>query len=561
MGFIVKQKKRGDSVHIYLAESHFVAGKGSRQSRTYLGVLSIDGTELFVGERHETLITEDVIKLLEKKGIAFHGKQANPPGRRIGDTNGKEIAPRINRKSIALCSSFEHGRLDLLKELVRQSHLEHCTFAAFGEDLALTILALAEYQVCEGAPLYLASEWCHETGQSLNLSSPTISRVLDALGKSEASINSFFQLWIKANNYPTSLVHDTTSISSYSETIDDLEWGYNRDHERLPQLNIAMVADRVTRVPIWYRVLPGSIPDVSTLKKTSDIVSSLGITRFTFFLDRGFFSKSNVIAMLNAKIDFILGVPCHLKHSQDIIKAHYNKLQETENLILYDGSRYRYTSLPYPVIFDDRHSENVSGHLFLDVDRRDSQVKKLETGIAEVYSKARDLVFSDDTSAKNWIDDNAGPLAKYLVVVESNKIYTVAMNSTTITKDSERCGLVLLIGGAHPSRPEQVLSDYRSRDVVEKVFDKLKNGVGFDRIRCSGNYNSSGRIFIAFIATILRSILESRLRKSGLLGKYSVDEALAVLKRIRSTTLPNGKLVSREIPAKCREILEACSTP
>ena len=35
--------------------------------------------------------------------------------------------------------------------------------------------------------------------------------------------------------------YDISSISSYSKKIEGVEWGYNRDKERLAQINIGML--------------------------------------------------------------------------------------------------------------------------------------------------------------------------------------------------------------------------------------------------------------------------------------------------------------------------------
>ena len=77
--------------------------------------------------------------------------------------------------------------------------------------------------------------------------------------------DSFYKSWFIACGNPKSLIHDTTSISTYSKKINDSEWGYNRDKEKLKQINMALVVSEEKQLPLWYRIIPGSIPDVSTL--------------------------------------------------------------------------------------------------------------------------------------------------------------------------------------------------------------------------------------------------------------------------------------------------------
>ncbi len=60
--------------------------------------------------------------------------------------------------------------------------------------------------------------------------------LVGALGSPGAteSRQKFFSEWIKACGSPKVLIHDTTSISTYSNLLEDAEWGYNRDNEQLP---------------------------------------------------------------------------------------------------------------------------------------------------------------------------------------------------------------------------------------------------------------------------------------------------------------------------------------
>ena len=62
------------------------------------------------------------------------------------------------------------------------------------------------------------------------------------------------------------MAYDVTSVSSYSKGIEDLEWGYNRDKEKLPQVNMGLYYGEECGLPLYYRVYPGSISDKAHLK-------------------------------------------------------------------------------------------------------------------------------------------------------------------------------------------------------------------------------------------------------------------------------------------------------
>lgn len=61
------------------------------------------------------------------------------------------------------------------------------------------------------------------------------------------------------------LSFDTSSISSYSKTLKQVKYGRNKDHDPLAQINLALLCGYDSRMPVYYRKLPGNISDVSTI--------------------------------------------------------------------------------------------------------------------------------------------------------------------------------------------------------------------------------------------------------------------------------------------------------
>jgi transposase len=102
-----------------------------------------------------------------------------------------------------------------------------------------------------------------------------------------------------------------------------------------------------------------------------------------------------------------------------------------------------------------------------------------------------------------------------------------------------------------------VLSDYRSRDRAEKLFDLLKNEDGQYRLRTGRQAVAEGRILLGFLALVLRTELENRMRTAGLLKRASTAGFLAEMGRIRAVRLPDGTRLVREVTRRQREWLQA----
>ena len=73
--------------------------------------------------------------------------------------------------------------------------------------------------------------------------------------------------WRNAASSGKPCFNDITSISSYSKENEMVEFGYNRDHEDLPQINLGLVVDSGSKLPLHYHVHDGDIRDVSTLER------------------------------------------------------------------------------------------------------------------------------------------------------------------------------------------------------------------------------------------------------------------------------------------------------
>jgi transposase len=337
-------------------------------------------------------------------------------------------------------------------------------------------------------PLYLAGEWADDTGAGEGMSSSSLSRMLDDIGEDVELFNTFFTHWIKACGKPISVIHDTTSISSYSNSSDDIEWGYNRDCEQLAQINIALVVAKNSRLPIWFRMVSGSVPDVASLKLTCKILKSLGLKEFSFSLDRGYFSRSNLIEMIGTTIGFTLGAPTSQTQANQLILSNKDALESIVSSFLFNGKRMRHVACNY--IIENKKSENISvpGHLFLDLPRRELAAGRMEITLLELEQLAKENKFATKAKADSWINENTGKLSAFFKVEGNNKQWNIKRNIDEITKNISTAGVALILTSRPGLSAKEVLEDYRCRDIAEKVFDTLKNGIGVNRLSAISNF-------------------------------------------------------------------------
>ena len=111
---------------------------------------------------------------------------------------------------------------------------------------------MAYYLASQGGPLCHCVSWCnghaHPCGESLT--SQRISEILRLI--TVDGQQTFLKLWMNTILENEYICYDITSISSYSKVNDYIKFGYNRDGERLPQLNLAMLFGQESFLSVYF---------------------------------------------------------------------------------------------------------------------------------------------------------------------------------------------------------------------------------------------------------------------------------------------------------------------
>ena len=173
-------------------------------------------------------------------------------------------------------------------------------------------MTVAHYMLTRDNVMYYLPDWLEENvsfgGQELT--SANLSRLFAGITPNDRIL--FFNDWMKHKKSNEYIAYDVTSISSYGKQIESLEWGYNRDNEKLPQINLGMYFGEESRLPLYYRVYPGSIPDKAHLKYMTEDNEVISCKKARFVMDRGFYSGENMLYLVQKGCRFIIALPGHL---------------------------------------------------------------------------------------------------------------------------------------------------------------------------------------------------------------------------------------------------------
>lgn len=473
-------------------------------------------------------------------------KQARQKRVYLGPKNGRQKTPL--KQAVSRLTTHNYGNIFFLKEQIKQLGLLELLQKIYPDNYN-EILALAMYEVSEGTPSYLFPYWLEE--QSLpevkQLGSAGISALYERLGRDQKSRDGFIKEWIKQQNPIEGVYYDITSISSYSTKIDFIEWGYNRDRESLPQINMGVVCDMKSGLPVYYRTHPGSIVDVTTLRNCIKYLQAYSLQNIIMILDRGFCSTANILNMSSKEnhMRFIQPLSFSLKKVKELIVKNKKKLSDTSTAYIYnqeilhhalDKITFEDTTCIVHVFYNEK-AELEQRHTFL------TELLKIEKTIEKCKSKKE-----FESSIQPHIPEKYREYFKW-----TTHLKCIEKDITKVDEYLANLGYFVIATNEDTDKIT-ILEYYRNRDMVEKIFDVMKNEMDGSRLRVHSGYNADGKLFVKFISLIIYMNISQQMKKAKLFDKISLTEMLNEFKKIKITHIEHFDPIISELTKKSKKL-------
>jgi len=355
---------------------------------------------------------------------------------------------------------------------------------------------------------------------------------------------------------------DLTSVSTYSDMQGWSQWGHNRDDEDLRQTNIAMVTDG-DGIPQMFRMLPGSIADMAVMQTTVEDMKRLGCNGRMVF-DRGFESADNVSTLLDLGVDFTMPSNIRSEPIKKLMSKAIGELKESSSFAYHEGRAYKYAEYEVGVIdLEDGSHEYIvqvpRNHKdSAMVNKRFESSKKLKAFVVFDPAKASD----DITNMMSMVTDtelrleNTRPrdpeatykklhpyIRRYLdYSIDDEGYMHMERKQNAFAFADNRAGMFVMLSSTGTTW-EQMMTSYDVRDWVEKAFDVYKNDLDGGRSRTGNPERARGRLFIKFIALMMRIRIQNVLRehdaqvlatkiKKDSVNNMTVDEVLLSLNTV-----------------------------
>ena len=325
--------------------------------------------------------------------------------------------------------------------------------------------------------------------------------------------------------------YDSTNKNCEAGNISMVEFGAAKVDTGQPIFNYAVGYDLNNSEPLMYEKYPGSINDVSQLQFMVEKVKGYGYKNIGFVLDRGYFSKENLRYMDSNGFSFIIMVKGCKEFIREQVRKQKGTFESDWGNQIAEFGVYGKTIHTY-VYAADTKKRYV--HIYYSASKAAGERARLEENIQEMQSY---LARYQDT------DHEFGPaFHKYFHMhynQETGHFVYGEPNLPVISDELNLCGYFSIITSEKMDAKEAI-GLYKNRDVSEKVFRADKSYLGNSCLRVASEEAASNKIFIGFIALIIRCRIYTALKNKAkeLVKKpnyLTVPAAIRELEKIEMT--------------------------
>jgi transposase len=337
-----------------------------------------------------------------------------------------------------------------------------------------------------------------------SVSPKPLSDLLYSIGLGRQQAVDFMKEFVEGSEF---LAFDSTHVFSLSEDVIAATLGHNSEEEYVPQINLSLIFSLDRMHPSFFRIVPGSIRDVSVIPAS---VKEAGISNAIVVTDKGFYSDANVRTLEGEGLRYVMP----LRRNSSLIS--YRRLSSGDMKKL-DGFFQ----------FDERVVWYYSA-----VRRRRGKKKKK---IVVVYFDPS-LKTEEERDFLSHVSEGKAKMEEYY---ERQRIL----------------GTISVLTDVEEAEPEEIFQLLKSRIDVEQLFDTLKNTLHADRTYMRDDHHLQGWMFVNFVAMLIYYRLYTELRSRKLLRKHSPHDVIVHLSRIQKLFV-GGRWVLSEVPKTSREISE-----
>ena len=446
------------------------------------------------------------------------------------------------------------GSCIIIRKVMDEYKLVPMLAKRFGRETGL-ILDLISYLIVEeenAGQYYPDFAFTHPlfTEKMTIYSDSKVCRLLNSITRDQCI--GFLDDWNKNRDHRSRIYisYDSTNKNSDAGDISIVEYGKAKDDKGLPVFNLSIAMDKTNRVPLFYEEYPGSVTDVSQFTFMVDKVIEYGYKKIGFILDRGYFSKENIRYIDENGYTFIIMCKgCRSLVSSLVLENRGSFETKRESAI----RSYRvYGTTVTSRLYEDDTKDRYF-HIYYNPSRQAAEREHFEQRI-EKYRQFLDRHIGKEEKFGRTYQEF------FHLHYDKNGIFLGADERTdVIERELMLCGYFCIIT-SEKMTASQALIQYKGRDISEKLFRSDKTFIGSKSERVQSSQRMSSKIFIAFVALIVRNriynLLKDQMIRMESRQKYmTVPAAIRELEKIEMVRRNNGNYKLDHAVTKTQKII------
>lgn len=468
--WVLKHKKKGTEIRL-IKEKYYLYKISSKWDKTkkrsrkitckYLGRITEDGLIAPKNKKQQSKVTKSSIAVKEYGASSFMIKTAE-------EIQGKlvEIFPADAEKiiTIAILRALNQCPFKRVEHLYEHSYIS-------------------------------------EMFPKLRLSGKDLTTFLRDIGSKRDKIVQFMNSFVEGSKH---IIFDATNVISQSKHMNINRVGYNSKRNFDPQINLLYAFAYDCDSPVYYRIIPGNVRDVSAFKLS---IIEAGLSDAVVVADKGFSSETNIQMLEAQELNYVIPLK--------------------RNSSLFDDT---------PIRSGDK--SKFDGHFLF-------KERPIWYYSRKIDAKKNAIVFIDNDLKTEEEKD-------YLQRIENNiEGYTIE----NFLAKQYSFGTIIVITNVDKTSKE-VYEILKSRNDIEVAFDTLKNLLEADSSYMQNEQALEAWAFINHISMILLYKIYTLLKKNDKLSNFSVTEILEHLKYIFMIRIKDEWKLS-EISKKTMKIMDS----
>lgn len=430
----------------------------------------------------------------------------------------KTTAPAVSavRKTV--------GAMDILEWVGRESGIDDDILASADRGTALKIISIARFWTANpDKAIRRIEEWqiSHALPYQEGLSEDTCYLLMKMLGQDISISQNYFRHRAPHAVSRVSVAVDSTTVSSYSEFLNDVRFGYNKDWNGLASVKLLTLYCLNDHQPVAFMRQPGNIPDVVSVLNALKQLSVFGMDKPLLVLDGGFFSESNILELIHAHTKFLMRGQLDGKWIFPELEAAVPEMEKPSNTYPEDPGLYCVTRRISHVFSYERkrtrggvqkgditaEEHRLYLHFILDTEK-----SRLDTAIimTKIQSVKQQLLNGMDISLLSKAEHRIAE--RFLIIKTVRGRLSITLNDRAIMKETRFYGYFVLVSNEKMG-PFSALREYRLREKTEEGFRLNKQYNDAHVTRSKVTESLEGRFFCQFVAYGYESFFQKKLNE------------------------------------------------